>query len=138
MAVVAVLLINIEKNAVTNIMPSSTISERVPKGLKSTRAKFLSRLHFAEPIAKTNPPKNSIIIGSANDAINALYFTTFPKFATSSVAGRINQIELSETVKSKIVITSTDVVQIGMTSVIHIRAAKKKIAITRCSTIVSP
>ena len=72
MAVVAVLLINIENVAVTSIIPSKTISEREPKGLNIILAKFLSREHLPAPIARKNPPINSMIIGSAKVAIIAL------------------------------------------------------------------
>ena len=45
-------------------------------------------------------------------------------------------IPLLETVSRAITITSTEVVQFGMISKIHIRAAKTKSAITRCWTTV--
>ena len=41
-------------------------------------------------------------------------------------------------VSSMITITSTEVVQVGITSNIHIRAAKTNIAIVLCSVIVRP
>ena len=44
---------------------------------------------------------------------------------------------MSETVSSIITTTSRDVVQLGMTSKIHISAAKMNIAIIRCWTTVS-
>ena len=78
MAVVAVLLINMEKKAVTNIKPSSTVCDFVPKGLKSTRARFLSSPTLPAPIARKNPPKKSIMMGSAKVAINALYLMSVP------------------------------------------------------------
>ena len=45
---------------------------------------------------------------------------------------------LSDTVSREITITSREVVQFGMISQIHIRAAKTKSAITRCWTTVRP
>ena len=45
---------------------------------------------------------------------------------------------LSDMVSNIITIISTDVVQVGIISNIHIRAANTKIAIVRCSTTVSP
>jgi hypothetical protein len=51
----------------------------------------------------------------------------------------MNAIALLETVRSINTIVKTEVVQIGIGSVIHIAAANKKIAITRCSkTVGSP
>ena len=45
---------------------------------------------------------------------------------------------MSETVSSITTMTIRDVVQLGTTSTIHISAAKKKMAIIRCCTAVSP
>ena len=134
-AVVAVLLMNIENTAETNIKPKSTVCDLFPKGLKSTLAKFLSKPHLPAPIARKKPPMNSMMIGSANVAISDLYFMSLPNArAPSTSSPRRNENELSETVRSMSTIVRTEVVQIGTASVIHISAANIKSAITRCST----
>ena len=135
MVAVAVLLINIEKTAVTKINPNITISERVPKGANITLAKAASNLYFVAVIANTKPPMNNMIVGSANEAIKALLPIGVPNVGSST---RIKLNILSEVVNNISTNTKTDVVQIGIASDIHIQAAKIKRAITRCSIIVNP
>ena len=65
-AAVAVLLINIEKMAITTRKPSSTHFGFVPKGFSIMRARVTSRPYFDAIIASTNPPRKSITTGSAN------------------------------------------------------------------------
>ena len=50
----------------------------------------------------------------------------------------MNQMLLSDMVRSMITIDSTEVVQVGMISNIHIRAVKTKMAMVLCSTTVRP
>lgn len=64
-AVVAVLLMNMEKPAVTNIMPSMTIDGRSPNIFRMVLAKALSTPSFTAAAARINPPKNKISTGSA-------------------------------------------------------------------------
>ena len=59
------LLINIEKQAVISIIPNRIFLGDWPNGERSTRARLLSKLNFAEPSAKKNPPRKSMRIGSA-------------------------------------------------------------------------
>ena len=72
MAAVAVLDTNIENRPVTSRKPRSTISLFVPKGRSSTLASWASRPVFVAAIASTKPPMNSMITGSAKQAITPL------------------------------------------------------------------
>ena len=69
MAAVAVLLINMEKRAVTDISPRSTNLGLVPKGFKSTLARFMSSLYLVAAAARKKPPRKSMMMGSAKVAI---------------------------------------------------------------------
>ena len=71
-AVVAVLLMNIENRAVTSIKPSRMFSLFLPKGVRSTRARWTSRPVLVVAMAKTKPPMKSITTGSAKLAITCL------------------------------------------------------------------
>ena len=72
MAVVAVLLMNIENRAVTSMNPSRMFSLFLPKGVRRTRARCTSRPVLVVAIASTKPPMNSMITGSAKLAITCL------------------------------------------------------------------
>ena len=65
-AAVAVLLTNIEKNAVTIRKPSNTVLGRVPKGLSKARASVTSTPYLDATMASTKPPRKSITVWSAN------------------------------------------------------------------------
>ena len=78
MAAVAVLLMNIENSPVTSRKPSRTFSDLVPKSLSSTLASSTSRPHLVAAMARMNPPRNSMIIGSAKVAMMALPLTMVP------------------------------------------------------------
>ena len=121
MAAVAVLLTKAEKIAVTRIKPSNTTSERVPKGLRRKRARATSSLTFVNPIASTNPPMKSMIVGFAKQAMMLLKGTSPAAAAGSSGRKKLNA--LVETVNNIIVTTIIDVTQEGIASVSHIRAA---------------
>ena len=71
-AAVAVLETNIEKRPVTSRNPSSTISLRVPKGFSSTLANWASSPVLVAAMARMNPPMNSMMTGSAKQAIMPL------------------------------------------------------------------
>ena len=71
-AAVAVLLMNIDITLISVRKPKSTNFGFVPKGLSSTRARYKSRPTLLAAIASTNPPKKSMIVGSANEAISSL------------------------------------------------------------------
>ena len=71
-AAVAVLLTNMENIPVMSTKPNNTFSLFVPNGFNSVRASKTSSPDFVAAMARMNPPKNSIIIGSANVAISAL------------------------------------------------------------------
>ena len=64
-AVVAVLLMNIEKTAVIIINPSMTNRGSFPKGLNKTRARLRSRRYLVAAIARKKPPRKSMMIGEA-------------------------------------------------------------------------
>ena len=66
MAVVAVLLMNIEKTAVINMMPNMTNLGLDPKGANSTRARFWSNRYLVAAMARKNPPRNRMMMGEAN------------------------------------------------------------------------
>ena len=134
MAAVAVLLMNMEKTAVTIMKPRSTISLLLPKGLSRTRARLTSRPTLVAPMARAKPPMKSIMIGSAKDAMIDLWLITWPNsgFETSFRGANM----LSETVTIIMTIRAMDVVQMGMGSKIHMSAPKTKRAMTRCSTTV--
>ena len=70
-AAVAVLDINIEKAPVIRIKPNNTFSDFLPNGFKSVRAKSTSNPDFVAAMARINPPKKRMMMGSAKVAINA-------------------------------------------------------------------
>ena len=72
MAAVAVLLMNMENIPITIRKPRSTYLGLVPKGFRRTLASWTSRPTFVAAIARRNPPRKSMIVGSANAASNAL------------------------------------------------------------------
>ena len=126
MAAVAVLLTNAEKIAVTRMKPSNTISERVPKGFRSTRARATSSLTFVKPIANTKPPIKSMMVGLEKHAKMLLKGT---RPAPSSGRRKLNA--LVDTVNNITVTTIIDVTHEGIVSVSHISAAKTNNAIMR-------
>ena len=65
-AVVAVLLINADSNAVESIIPRQTILGLDPNGLIRRRVRLLSIPYLTAAVASENPPKKSIMIGFAN------------------------------------------------------------------------
>ena len=71
-AVVAVLLMNMEKRAVTSMKPSRMFSLFLPKGVSRTRARCTSRPAFVVAMARMKPPMNNITTGSAKLAITCL------------------------------------------------------------------
>src|SRR6056297_457156 len=71
-AVVAVLLINAERKAVTAIRPNMIIFGLVPNGFSRIRVMFLSKLYLTAASARTNPPRKRMIIGLANVPTNWL------------------------------------------------------------------
>ena len=85
-------------------------------------------------MASTNPPRNSIMIGSANVAIRSLYLISSPAVWVAVSVGIRNQMLLVDTDSSMMTIMRTDVAQIGIASVIHMIAANANMAITLCST----
>ena len=67
-AAVAVLLMNIENMPITSRKPRRTNSDFLPNGFRRTRANWTSIPTLVAAIARMNPPRNSIITGSANVA----------------------------------------------------------------------
>ena len=136
MAAVAVLLRNMENNPVTSRKPSKTFSDFVPKGLSKTFASLTSSPLFVAAIARMKPPMKSMMMGFAKQAMMALYERTLPN--CSSGASRKKRKALSLQVNNKMTMIATEVVHDGIASVTHIKVAKQKTAMTRCSTIVNP
>ena len=64
MAVVAVLLINIENSAVIPMSPNMIMAGRVPNGRSNTRAIARSILYLLTAAARAKPPKR-ITMGDA-------------------------------------------------------------------------
>ena len=114
-AAVAVLLMNIDITLMSVRKPRSTHFGLVPNGLSITRAKTTSSPTLLAAIAKTKPPKNNMMIGSAKDAMISLKFTKAP--ISSFVR------PLLETASKRKTMVLTDVAQAGMISNIHINAA---------------
>ena len=80
-------------------------------------------------MARTKPPKKSIIMGSAKVAIISVELNNLPNSPFSPLKkGRL----LSDTVKSITVIMHSEVAHGGIASVSHIKVANTKIAIMRC------
>ena len=71
-AAVAVLLMNIEKMPITRSTPRSTVFGLVPNGLSMILASCTSRPTFVAAKASTNPPRKSMITGSAKAAMMLL------------------------------------------------------------------
>ena len=77
-AVVAVLLINIEKHALKVIIPKRMIFGFLPNRLRRIPEMFWSSLYFVAALARKNPPRNSRITGAASVAIISLNDNTVP------------------------------------------------------------
>ena len=71
-AAVAVLLMNIEKTAMTIRNPRSTDLGFFPKGASINLARVTSSPYFCAMIASTKPPRNSMTTGSAKAAMRDL------------------------------------------------------------------
>ena len=71
-AAVAVLLMNIENTPMTMRKPRSTNLGLVPNGFSRTLASWTSRPTLVAAIARRNPPRKSMMVGSANAARRAL------------------------------------------------------------------
>ena len=122
---------NMEKTEMTMRKPRSTIFGFVPNRLRRARPIVTSSPYFSAMMARTKPPMNSMTTGSAKEAIMLLKPTSSPYLGSQK-----NPRPLSDTVNREMTITSRDVVQFGMISKIHIRAAKANRAMTRCWTTV--
>ena len=72
MAAVAVLETNIEKRPVMSRKPSNTFSLFVPNGFSRALASWASRPVFVAAMARMKPPMNSMITGSAKQAMMPL------------------------------------------------------------------
>ena len=134
MAAVAVLLTNIEKTPVMRMNPRSTFSLLLPNGLSSVRARSTSRPDLVAAMARMNPPRNRMMIGSANVAMSALWSSS----SALSMPDRKIWKALSEVVSSRSPMSDTDVAQGDMASVTHSMVARANTAITRCWMTVSP
>ena len=73
-AVVAVLLIHIERIPVMSMRPSSTKEGFLPNGRNMMAARFLSTPYFAAPKARKNPPRNRIRTRLARVLKKSVYF----------------------------------------------------------------
>ena len=133
MAAVAVLETNMEKRPVISKKPRSTFSLFVPKGRMRLRAKSTSSPDLVAAAASIKPPRKSMMVGSAKEAMMCLESISSPMF--SPLKG-INA--LSDTVRHIMVMMPSDVAQEGMHSVSHENVANTKIAMMRCWTMVRP
>ena len=133
-AAVAVLLTNIEKMPVMRIKPSNTFSLLVPNGRMRVRASNTSRPDFVAAMARIKPPRNRMMMGSANVAMRSVWLSS----SLFSMPERINLNALSEEVNSRRPITLTEVAHEGTASVIHKMVANAKMAMMRSCTTVSP
>ena len=134
MAAVAVLLTNIENTPVMSMKPNSTFSLFCPKGLSSVRASNTSRPDLVAAIARMKPPRKSMMIGSANVAMSALWSSS----SLLSIPDRKKWKALSDVVRSSKPISETDVAQGEMASVTHSIVARANTAMMRCWITVSP
>ena len=82
-------------------------------------------------MASTKPPRNSITTGSAIEDIILEGAISLPNSGLQNTP-----IPLVDTVRRRMVITSRDVVQLGIISNIHISAANTNRAMTLCCTTV--
>lgn len=71
-AVVAVLLMSMERKAVIIMNPRTTLWLLVPKGLRSTLARLRSKPVLVAATARQKPPMKSMMTGSAKLAISPL------------------------------------------------------------------
>ncbi len=136
-AAVAVLLINIEKTAVTRINPRSTFSDFVPNGSNITLASLTSSPDLVAAIAMMKPPINNMIVGSAKQWRMSVLLTRLVILSPSEPDWK-NHKALLDAQNNRRTTTTSEVVHAGTASKSHIRAANTKIARTRCSTGVKP
>ena len=119
---------NMENTAVMSMRPRSTNFGFLPKGFRSTRARFKSILYLVAAAARKKPPKKSMMIGFANVAIMDLWLI----MVTPST--RNGERDESDIVTIMSTMTSTEVDQIGNGCRIQNRAAITKTPITRISS----
>ena len=127
-AAVAVLDINIDRVPMTVRKPSNTNLGFVPNGRSMARAKNTSSPTLLAVIARTNPPRKSMITGSAKLAITPLCESREPTTSGSTMGLR----PLSEQKSSINTMMAIDVAHDETISRIHINVANAKIAMTRC------
>ena len=136
MAAVAVFDTNMENRPVMSRKPSNTFSLFFPNGRMRFLASSTSSPDFVAAMARMNPPRNSMITGSAKAAMISLDFSSWPKVSFSSPLKIAS--ELLEMVRHIVVMMVSDVAHEGMHSVSHERVANTKMAMIRCWTTVSP
>ena len=132
-AAVAVFDMNIENSPVMSRKPSSTFSLFCPKGLIRLRARSVSRPDLDAAIARTNPARKSMMMGSAKDAMISFESRRSPMPSLLKMPKAF-----FDTVTHMMVMILREVAQAGMHSVSHDKVANTKIAIMRCCTTVSP
>ena len=136
-AVVAVLLMNIENSAVIIMTPSMTIAGFLPNGLMRTRARLISSLYFVAAAARKNPPRKSKIIGEAKVWKISVWGISVPKpSAPALLRSHISAPSETMTISRKIM--QTEAAKTGIGSKIQKIIAKAKMASKRRSTIVIP
>lgn len=129
MAAVAVFDMNMENIPVMSMKPSNTFSLFLPKGLIMFFAIHTSRPDFVEAIARMKPPRKSMIVGSAKQAMMPTESSSCP-YSPSLPCMKENDELLTKNSSTKIMVT--DVAHAGMASVIHSMTAIMKMAMTRC------
>ena len=135
-AAVAVLLTNIEKMPVMSRKPSNTFSLFLPNGRIRFLASSTSSPDFVAAMARMNPPRKSMMTGSAKAAIMSFDLSRVPKVSLSSPLKHAS--ELLEMVRHIVVMIPREVAHEGTASVSHESVAKTKMAMTRCCITVSP
>lgn len=118
---------NIENRPVIMRNPNNTFSLLLPNGRIRFFASKVSSPDFDAAMARMNPARKSIMIGSANEAIISSESNSSPM---SSPLKSLN--EFWETVVHMIVMMESDVAHAGIHSVNQDNVANTKVAMMRC------
>ena len=118
-----------------SIKPSNTFSLFFPKGLIIVFAISTSSPDLVAAIAKMNPPRKRMMVGSAKHAMIPTESSSCP-YSPSLPCRNLNEELLTQNSNTKIIVTL--VAQAGIASVNQSSTAIMKTAITRCCTTVSP
>ena len=129
MAAVAVLEMNMEKMPVMSMKPNSTFSLFLPNGFIMTFAIHTSSPDFVAAMARMKPPRKSIMVGSAKQAMIPTESSNWP-YCPSLPCMNLNEELLTKKSNTKMMVT--DVAHAGIASVSHSITAITNMAMTRC------